>query len=1009
MPDPQRPLLHLHGRPRLVRPGAAAQPLQPDGRHRLLLLLAVHAGPLTRAQACALLWPDTPAALARSRLRKLVFLLAKDPLLEGAPLDADGAMLGWRVDTDLRQADDLERQGALAQALALTALPLAEGFDDGSPFGAWLLQRRQREQLRWRERLVRALTPPASLADAQALAWIDDALMHEPFDEPLVRERLRLIARRDGPVAARLAYEQWSDAVRAEFGQGAGFDLAPLLATPAPPVPGPLPQPASRFFGRAQELAMLDTLLPVDDAAAGAARLVCLWGPPGAGKTRLALQWARQARARGQAAALVALEALDPRPAQAPADPRGDDVLAACIASACGWGLGDAAQPVQGLLQHLRERAGLVLVVDNIDHRLGDRPLLARLLRDSPVRLLVASRTRLGLAGETTLPVGGLAMASSPEAGDALSDAECLLVDRAGLPAAPDAPTRQRLQELGRLAQGQPLALELAARQARRLGLAAALQRLQHDIAALEAVEPDLPARQRSLRATFDSVVATLAPAEREAMSALAPLRGDFELPLAAAALGGEAAEAQTRLDALVDRSLLAFDPRTARYRWHPFLREFALLALDAQPARALGLRLALAEHVAGALREQRLRGTSPTAAGLAWVAREWPHVLDAWRTVAALRRVDLWEPLSEAVALHAEVTAQYRQGSAWLELPPELRSACGGQAVEPAHVDLLRAWLLHWVEGERALDPLSEAEPVLARAGDIDGQIAALRLRGIVEWRRGDAARAEQTLQTALDLGQRHGHTRWRAILLDGLGLALEALGRYDEAQASWLEALMLNQASGNAHQEVQNLINLAIGRRPGEDDGAVAMAERALALAQAIGYEQFVAHALATVAWARLNTGEPGAAAGAARQAREQAHGHGDRYVECWALALCARAALALGQATQAAEWAAEGLELAARHDDLPLLMQHAAVTADWARGVAPAGAADALAGACAAHPALHVRLRAELRQRLGPAAFNPGAEPWPAPQVLQQSRELLRLRWLPQRAAGRGAAAD
>ena len=51
------------------------------------------------------------------------------------------------------------------------------------------------------------------------------------------------------------------------------------------------------------------------------------------------------------------------------------------------------------------------------------------------------------------------------------------------------------------------------------------------------------------------------------------------------------------------------------------------------------------------------------------------------------------------------------------------------------------------------------------------------------------DPLKRYRSLQAALDLGQRHGHTRWRAILLDGLCLALEALGRYDEAQASWLE----------------------------------------------------------------------------------------------------------------------------------------------------------------------------------------------------------------------------
>jgi hypothetical protein len=63
-----------------------------------------------------------------------------------------------------------------------------------------------------------------------------------------------------------------------------------------------------------------------------------------------------------------------------------------------------------------------------------------------------------------------------------------------------------------------PLALELAGRMGRRMGLPAALAALRDNLGALVSDEPDRPLRQRSLDAAFAGVLASLPPRLRGAM-----------------------------------------------------------------------------------------------------------------------------------------------------------------------------------------------------------------------------------------------------------------------------------------------------------------------------------------------------------------------------------------------------------------------------------------------------------------------------------------------------------
>jgi hypothetical protein len=207
-----------------------------------------------------------------------------------------------------------------------------------------------------------------------------------------------------------------------------------------------VPAVRSSFVGRVDELATLTRLI-------GRERLVSLVGPGGSGKTRLAGEVAR-----GGACELHGFVELAPvRPGTA---------LAPVVLNGCGI----RDEPGRGALDRLHDRfgrAGAVLVLDNCEQVRDEvASLVADLLRGCPeLRVLVTSRVALGLTGETVLPLSGL---------DRDADAVALFVERARRvqPALPSGPeTEAAARRICLLADGLPLAIELAAAHARALAL----------------------------------------------------------------------------------------------------------------------------------------------------------------------------------------------------------------------------------------------------------------------------------------------------------------------------------------------------------------------------------------------------------------------------------------------------------------------------------------------------------------------------------------------------------
>ena len=208
-----------------------------------------------------------------------------------------------------------------------------------------------------------------------------------------------------------------------------------------------LPTYLTRFIGRDRECAELAELLRSPG-------VVTVCGVGGAGKTRLAVQVARQLRADA-----------DLRVCWVPlATTLDSDGVVPAVAH--GLGLSGIGGGPGGQLAAALGSERAVVVLDNCEHvAAGCRALLAQLVADCvDLRVITTSRVPLGLSCERIYGVPALGSASDD--GGEPTDAMALFVDRAAGVASGYALTelnRPVLAEICRTLQGSPLAIELAA------------------------------------------------------------------------------------------------------------------------------------------------------------------------------------------------------------------------------------------------------------------------------------------------------------------------------------------------------------------------------------------------------------------------------------------------------------------------------------------------------------------------------------------------------------------
>jgi nucleoside phosphorylase/tetratricopeptide (TPR) repeat protein len=600
---------------------------------------------------------------------------------------------------------------------------------------------------------------------------------------------------------------------------------------PAPTVPNQLPAAGGPLVGRVALLERLDEVLLAP--AGERARIAVLTGMAGAGKTALAIHWARTATAEFPDGLLyMDVRGFGPDPSLTP-----PEILAGFLRA---LGLSRAAERGTVDERAARFRTAVsgqraLVLLDNVESVAQIRPLLPG--TDS-CAVLVTSRQRLrGLTvrhGATALEVDRL-----PEA-----DAVALLRAVAG--------QRERLEWLAARCTGLPLALRIAAEIVNshpRDDLAALLPELTDAQTTLDALDTgDDP--YSAIRTVFSWSYQKLETPTATAFRRLGLHPGNtFALPAAAALLGAPAAEAKAQLTALTNAHLVQ-EPALGRYAMHDLLRAYARELCDRQdgPAeRAAAVRrmvdqyLHTADHCGRIIMPVRHRypinGTPavpPTQQGrdeaLRWLERERHNLVEICRLPDPDLDRARWQ-LAYTMRDYFYLT-KYLDG--WVEtheLAVAATERLGDLHAEALSRNNLGRALLESERPDEAAAQYARARELFQQVGDAHGMTDALVNHASVLRRRGQHEAALGDLRLAMAYYRASGHPRKVGIALRSMARSELALGRLDEAVEHAAAALAACEPLGLALDAAQALNTLAlVHRRRGDDAAAEVCCRQAL-----------------------------------------------------------------------------------------------------------------------------------------------------------------------------------
>jgi non-specific serine/threonine protein kinase len=571
-----------------------------------------------------------------------------------------------------------------------------------------------------------------------------------------------------------------------------------------------LPDYGEPIIGRQRDAATLLHLL----GQAGV-RLLTITGPGGVGKTRLAVEVARQAAARFPDGVVFV-----------PLAPLAD---AALVVPTVAQVLGlreSGGQELRAILRAFLRDRHLLIVLDNVEHLLDAAPEVAALLQSCPqLTILATSRAPLRLRGEQeylTLPLD-LPDSSAPPL---LTESECapavaLFVQRARQvsPAFALAPANAPvIAAICRRLDGLPLAIELAAARVKLLSPNGLLERLDRALPLLTGGPRDVPTHQRTMRDAIAWSHDLLEPAEQTLFARLAVFAGGWTIA-AAEAICGEMSVFATRdplpdHGALLDHSLIirrdsevapdagsAGDPagRVSRFAMLEMIREYA----REQLARRGEEEMLLARHAAHFL--AFAEEAEPALLGPTQAQTLTQMALDVDNLRAALSWYDRTGAAGDGLRLAGALfrfwwaRGHYAEGRAWLD--SFLRRTAGERSVARAKAAGGAALLLYRMGEFAAARTWSEESLAIERAlGDHRASAWSLGTLALTYEAEGNRAMARRLFEEALALsratGDRVGITRALSNLADNARF----VGEWAQAAALYEECLLLDRALGNA-----------------------------------------------------------------------------------------------------------------------------------------------------------------------------------------------------------------
>lgn len=711
----------------------------------LLFYLAATGAMEPRERLAGLLWSDWPEVKARAYLRGELHLLGD--LKHRYLLEAEGrvGLAAERIHVDL---GDLRRVATLPSptleelyaASRLYTGPFLDGLDaqlEGSAplFVEWMQVEREQVERQWRQLLYRFAAACAS--EGRMLTAAIDACTHllelEPEREEVHRLKMRLLAMDGQRAAALKQYDLCASALMDELGVPVSAETDTLYdrilagefdrseRAPVETIISPMARHSpfqaiaapAQFCGREQEMEQLIAWL----TRPGRPPIVAVVGMGGVGKTALAAAVAERLRQHFADGVLWGKVATD-----APLD-----ILQS-------WALAYDRDLSKITSLEARAAAMRTILADKhalivLDDVVAGKPIDALLPGAAPCAVLLTSRDRAEIAPHTTeiLELHELSLENSLEMLTHLLGETTIAADRTSA------------EELCRLLEGLPLAVEIAAQRvvssprrdlARMVrSLRSASMRLAHGIS------------NRSVRTSFEVSWASLTAALRRTFTLLGLFDGRSFTAQAVAAIGDiDPEDALEQLDHLAALSMLKFAGED-RYVQHRLLADFAAEKLTELPDRML-----LQRRFVGYYRQL----VQSAAGQFDRLQHEWDHLLHA---VEMAQHLQAWGDLLALV--DAAAAPWFARGRlhharrgfrAGLEAAKALGDAqhstrfaffLGRVALRQDDYPTARALLQSAIVGYEASDNILRMADALVDLADVEIEL-------------GDYATAEQLLQRA-------------------------------------------------------------------------------------------------------------------------------------------------------------------------------------------------------------------------------------------------------------------
>jgi predicted ATPase/DNA-binding SARP family transcriptional activator len=733
-----------------------------------------------------------------------------------------------RMTVDVYEFDDAIKaatEPALHRAVELYTGDLLPECDQ-----AWVKIEREKR----RERYVWALKKLA--VDAQAIGDYQSAepclrrlVAADPYREEWIADLMRLLMQRGEPGLARGIYQQYlalkpppkptpdSEPFRLYMGLRSTPHSEPSVLLPDVPRIECAPNyPIYPIYGDS----CLPALLVGRDAAtveiAGRlkqARAVLLQGPPGVGKTQLALHVCNDVRENyPDGTAFIDLTEVHNR-----LDALRQLTSQLRLSPAKGISDEDA------LIEFLVPRR-LLLILDNCEHIIiSITSTITKLLVKCP-RLSLITTSQLAfreIPPQLVYHVGGLTVPDLEQCRRAAETPDLLLpYDAVQLylrEAANVQPgiqlTRHNATAIGELCHvldGLPLGIKLAAADVSLRSPAETLTALQQDARSLRSRQSRLPVRQRSLWDAIDSSYKLLPVALQRTFACLGVFRGGWTVAAATQVAGSD--RLPDKLLMLAERSLITSVPLPdqARFRMLDTIQRYCETQLDRLPDKSevrhrhLDYYLRFAEQMDTALRDQQ----QDTA--LDQLEREWSNLQAAleWSVASGAAAEGL--RLATALGRYWFARGGNRLGSIWLDrmlaanpgTPPELHKqalrAGGNLALQRGDYDLARACYTRILELAGGADQVSDLKVAYGNLGNC-------------AMMQGDAVGAKRHFERFREISAEAGDERGLASSLGCLATLAHQTGDLATACYYVAESIKLLRKFGNRQRLITVLNNLA------------------------------------------------------------------------------------------------------------------------------------------------------------------------------------------------------